>query len=61
MCHFICIDDKHCVKVGEPGFPISAVERGHEVIVSLKDTFAVGDHDFTKFSIIASTKCCTSN
>ena len=54
MCHFICIDDKHRVKVGEPGFPISAVERGREVIVSLNDTFAVGNHDFTKFSIIPS-------
>ena len=47
----MCIDDKHRVKVGEP---ISAVERGREVIVSLNDTFAVGDHDFTKFSIIPS-------
>lgn len=30
------------------------VERGKEVIVSLNETFVVGDHDFCKFSIIPS-------
>jgi hypothetical protein len=54
LSHFICIDDKHRIKVGEPGFPISAIERGREVIVSLHDTFVTGDHDFTKFSLIPS-------
>ena len=28
IVHFISIDDKHCIKVGEPGFPVAAVERG---------------------------------
>ena len=54
LMNFICIDDKHRVKVGEPGFPVAAAERGREVIVSLNETFAVGDHDFTCFSIIPS-------
>lgn len=35
-------------------FPIAAVDRGREVIVSLKETFCVGDHDFSKFSLIPS-------
>ena len=51
---FVCIDDKHRVKVGEPNFPAAAVERGKEVIVSLNETFVVGDHDFCKFSLIPS-------
>ena len=52
MVTFGCIDDKHRVKVGEPNFPVAAVERGKEVIVSLNETFLVGDHDFCKFSLI---------
>ena len=44
-----CIDDKHRVKVSEPGFPVAAAERGREVVVSLHETFAVG-----RFSIIPS-------
>ena len=51
---FACIDDKHFIKVGEPGFPIAAAERGREVIVSSNEVFVVGDHDFTKFRIIPS-------
>ena len=35
---------------------MAATDRGKEVIVSRTDTFAVGDHDFTKFSLILS--CC---
>ncbi|XP_019855518.1 PREDICTED: uncharacterized protein LOC109584280 [Amphimedon queenslandica] len=54
IAQFVCIDDKHRIKVGEPGFPVAAVERGREVIVSLNETYAVGDHDFTKFSVIPS-------
>ena len=50
----VCIDDKHRIKVGEPGFPLSAVQREHEVIVSLNETFCVGYHDFSKFSLIPS-------
>jgi len=57
VTNFICIDDKHRVKVGEPGFPVAAAERGREV-VSLKETFAVGDHDFTLFAVIPSVVFC---
>ena len=46
MVIFACIDDKHRVKVGEPNFPVAAVERGKKVIVSLNETFLVGDYDF---------------
>ena len=50
----ICLDDKHRIKCGEPGFPVAAAERGRRVIVSLNEEFQVGDHDFTRFSIIPS-------
>ena len=50
----ICIDDKHRLKVREPGFPVAAAERGSRVLVRVGTTFKVGDHDFTKFSIIPS-------
>ena len=45
MSLFVCIDDKHRVKGGEPGFPVAAVERGRQVIVSTNEVFCVGDHD----------------
>ena len=54
IAHFISIDDKHRIKVGEPGFPVAAVECGKEVIVSKTVTFVIGDHDFTNFSLIPS-------
>ncbi|XP_014674219.1 PREDICTED: uncharacterized protein LOC106814419 [Priapulus caudatus] len=47
----ICQDDKHTIKVGEPGLPVSAVERGKQVLVAKDQTFEVADHDFTKFSL----------
>ena len=50
----VCIDDKHRLKVGEPGFPVAAAERERKVLVRAGTTFEVGDHDFTKFSIIPS-------
>ena len=50
----ICLDDKHRLKVGEPGYPVAAAERGRRVIVSLREVFEVADHDFTRFSIIPS-------
>ena len=53
-CLFVCLDDKHRIKIGEPGFPVAAAERGRRVIVSLDKEFSVGDHDFTKFSLIPS-------
>ena len=54
----ICLDDKHRIKCGEPGFPVAAAERGRRVIVSLSQEFQVGDHDFTRFSIIPSVMFC---
>ena len=52
--YFVCVDDKHRLKVGEPGFPVAGAKRGREVVVSLQQTFAVGDNDFTRFSLIPS-------
>ena len=50
----VCLDDKHRVKVGEPGLPVASVERGKKVLVSLNQTFEVCDHDYTRFSLIPS-------
>ncbi|PKY18698.1 hypothetical protein RhiirB3_492222 [Rhizophagus irregularis] len=50
----IFMDDKHRCKVGEPGYPVAAVERGKQVIVSCSKSFIVSDHDFTKCGIIPS-------
>ena len=44
-------DDKHTVKVGEPGYPVAVVERGRQVLVTSRKKMAVGDYDFTKFSL----------
>ena len=52
--HFICMDDKHRIKVGEPDYPVAAAERGRRVLVTRNESFQVGDHDFTKFSLIPS-------
>ena len=51
---FIAMDDKHTCKVGEPGFPVAAVERGKQVVVAHNQSFEVGDHDFTKISVTPS-------
>ena len=51
---FLCLDDKHKVKVGEPQYPVAAAERGRRIIVSSHERMVVGDHDFTKFSVIPS-------
>lgn len=48
----ICLDDKHRIKVGEPGVPVAAAERGQRVLTSVGTRFLVSDHDFTVFSII---------
>ncbi len=53
-CNFLCVDDKHRAKVGEPGFPVAAAERCRRVIVARNTSFEVGDHDFTKFSLLPS-------
>lgn len=48
----VCSFDKHKGKVGEPNYPVAAAKRGRKVLVHLNKTFEVGDHDFTKFSLI---------
>ena len=53
-CYFVCMDDKHTVKVGEPQYPVAAVERGKQVLVSHTLSLQVADHDFTKFSMTPS-------
>ena len=52
--NFVCVDNKHKIKVGDPGNPLAAVERGRRVLVHSGATFEVSDHDFSKFSIIPS-------
>lgn len=51
---FVCMDDKHRLKVGEPNYPVAAAERGKKVLVGRNESFEVADHDFTKFSLIPS-------
>lgn len=54
MYYFSWMINTKC-KVGEPGLPVVAVERGKKVIVSASGKkYAVADHDFIKFSIIPS-------
>ena len=53
-CTFVSLDDKHHCKVGEPNYPVAAVERGKAVLVSLDKAFTVSDHDFTRFSLVPS-------
>ena len=50
----VCMDDKHTMKIGEPNFPIAAIERGKRVLVAKGTKLAVGDHDFAKLSMIPS-------
>ena len=50
----VSMDDKHVVKIGEPGYPVSGLERGKQVLVSPATHFTVGDHDFTKISLVPS-------
>ncbi|PKC59726.1 hypothetical protein RhiirA1_426666 [Rhizophagus irregularis] len=54
ITNMIFLDDKHRCKVGKPGFPVAAIERGKKVVVSKDTTFTVADHDFTKTGIIPS-------
>lgn len=53
-CDLVCIDDKHCIKCGEPGYPVAAVDRGKQVLVATDKPFIVADHDFTKTKITPS-------
>lgn len=56
----VSLDDKHKVKCGEPSYPVAAAERGKKVIVGENQVMAVGDHDFTKFTIIPSVDLLVS-
>lgn len=49
------------VKVGEPGYPVAAAERGKSVLVAMGKRFEVSDHDFTKFSITPSVALSVKN
>ena len=51
---FVSLDDKHIIKIREPGRPNAAVERGKRVLVGRNETFEVSGHDFCKFSVIPS-------
>ena len=42
-CTLVCMNDKHGVKVGEPHYPIAAVDRGRSVLVGKNTVFAVSD------------------
>ena len=48
------LDDKHKVQVGEPNCPVAAAKRGRQVLVHSSTSFFMGDHDFTRKSIIPS-------
>ncbi len=50
----VCLDDKCRIKVGETDLPVAAVERGRRVPMKMGTSFEVGDHDFTKLSMIPS-------
>ncbi len=50
----VSMDDKHTIKVGEPGYPVAGVERGRQVLVTAAKKMVVADHDFTKFSMTPS-------
>jgi pyruvate/2-oxoglutarate dehydrogenase complex dihydrolipoamide dehydrogenase (E3) component len=51
---FLSMDDKHTLKVGEPGCPVAAVERGKAVLVAIGKKLTVADLDFTRLSITPS-------
>ena len=52
LCSFICLDNKHKIKIGEPGYPVASAVRGNKLSVRSDEILADGDHDFTKFPII---------
>ena len=35
----VSVDDKHRCKVGEPGYPVAAAERGRRVLVGCDQSF----------------------
>ena len=54
QCTRVCVDDKHSIKVGEPGNPVAAVDRGKAVLVNKNVSLSVADHDFTKLKLMPS-------
>jgi hypothetical protein len=48
------MDNKYRCKVGEPGYPVAAVECDRQVLVTHNKPIQVLDHDFTKCGIISS-------
>ena len=46
-CMFICLDDKHNVKIGEPDFPVVSAKSGMRVPMAVNVSLQAGDHDFT--------------
>ena len=36
---FVCLNDKHRLKVGEPGYPLRSTKRGRRVMVSKGTVF----------------------
>ena len=53
-CSFVCLDDKHKIKISEPNYPVASAVRGRRVLVRENEFLQAGDHDFTKFGIIPS-------
>ena len=51
-CAMVSADAKCKVTLGEPSYPIAAVSRGKRVIVGSRESLQVGDHDFSKTSLI---------
>ena len=49
---FFSSDAKCKISVGEPDFPLASVSIGKKVIVGVNESFQVGDHDYSKMSII---------
>ena len=49
---FVCLNDKHRLKVGDPGYPLRSTKRGRRVMVSKGTVFQVGGHNFTKYSSV---------
>ena len=54
FCTMAFMDDKHLIKVGEPGCPVAAVDRGKAVLVAKDTPLTVADHDFTKLKLTPS-------
>ena len=40
------------VLIGESGYTLSALPRGHRVLFATNESYQVGDHDFTKINMI---------